>query len=103
MKSIEAVGLPPTNQYVYAVGVNNYGDGAHMIARYITAKTMAASGFFDESVCWEHVCDYEEETDTYWVKEGWFEKAALHDEFECWALPETVKITHWCPLLKIEK
>ena len=65
------------------------------IAEYVLARTVLAENFLMED---ELSCDYDEETDTEWTPEGWWESVEFSDYGNF--IDETV--THWMPLPSVD-
>lgn len=64
-------------------------------AMYTAPKTVSAGGYDDFDA------DYDEETDTYYYPEGWWEKIHNWDEYSNVAIADFV--THWMPLPEPQK
>ena len=64
-------------------------------AMYTAPKTVSA-GVYDD-----FDADYDEETDTYYYPEGWWEKIHNWDEYSSVAIEDFV--THWMPLPEPQK
>ena len=83
--------LPEPNEPVLAYVKNAYSGNRSMVirAQYAPAKTL------EQSIECEGG-DYDEETDTYWCLEGWYETNCF-DEIN-WRVDGVVN--HWMPLPK---
>ena len=66
-------------------------------AMYTALKTVSAGAYdaFDD-----FDADYDEETDTYYYPEGWWELIHNWDDYSCVAIADFV--THWMPLPSTE-
>ena len=64
-------------------------------AMYTAPKTVSAGGYDDFDAV------YDEETDTYYYPEGWWEKIHNWDEYSNVAIADFV--THWMPLPEPQK
>lgn len=85
--------LPGSTRKVLAVYKNKLGHWRTIIAKWIEAKTLEAEGD-----CWEYeLTEYDEDSDCYWVKPGWFECIENWDEYTMITVHEG-EITHWMPL-----
>ena len=65
-------------------------------AKFVSKYSMPA----DED--WEDECEYDEETNTYYCPEGWYEKSASHEDIGWWLLSgaELAGITDWAEIPK---
>jgi len=82
---------------VLAAYKNRLGNWRTIIAEYIPPRTQRCEDFYDWDVGYES--DYDEETDTEWVKEGWVECIDNWDEFASIDMCEG-QVSHWMPLPK---
>ena len=64
-------------------------------AMYTAPKTISAGGYDDFDA------DYDEETDTYYYPEGWWERIHNWDDYSYVAIADFV--THWMPLPEPQK
>lgn len=87
--------MPESEQRVLGFYTNEYGRSRIETAVYIPPRTVKAEDFLSEDA--EGCDEYDEESDIYWVTEGWFESSWESDTN--WKLNQT--ITHWMPLPKI--
>jgi hypothetical protein len=69
------------------------------LAMYFSAKKHIADTDYDTE--W---CEYDEETDTYFCPEGWYEKGASHEDITWWAMCGSglAGITDWAAIPKKE-
>ena len=44
-------------------------------------------------------CDYHEESDTYYIKEGWYECAMFGDDYSYFSIDDGWEVTHWKPTI----
>lgn len=86
-------GLPKRGQRVNAFYLNRLGKGRKIRAEYIYSKTEEAGECDPDTQCVE----YCEESDTYFVTEGWYEVMDNWEEYGSIAVTEG-NITHWMPL-----
>jgi len=82
--------MPKSGVTVLACYKNSHGNLRRIRAEWTAAKTVEANAEYD----WG---EYDEETDTYWTPEGWYECIDNWDEFSSIAVGEG-EITHWMPL-----
>ena len=83
--------LPSRCQPVLACYTNCYGRGRTIRAQWL-AKFQQESDDIDN-----FYAEYDEETDTYYDPEGWYELIDNWDEYSSVAVTEGI-ITHWMPL-----
>ena len=84
--------LPLAKEHVLATYRNNYGKARVAVAQYIPPKTVEAHDFLAYDA--EGGSEFDDETDTEWVIEGWWEGSWEADTN--WKISD--KITHWMPL-----
>lgn len=82
--------MPKSGVIVLAYYINSHNHSRRIRAKWTAAKTEEANAEFD----WG---EYDEETDTYWTPEGWYECTDNWDEFSSIMVSEG-EITHWMPL-----
>jgi hypothetical protein len=83
--------MPESSVTVLAYYKNSHGHDRRIRALWVQAKTLEASGD------WDGDCDYDEEADTYYCPQGWYECMDNWDEFRSIFVHEG-EITHWMPL-----
>jgi hypothetical protein len=84
--------LPETKQDILVI-VKNKKPRVEK-ACYIPPKTILAEDFLSDECDCESVQEYDEENDSYWVVEGWWESSWESDAN--WKL--SGEVTHWMPL-----
>lgn len=62
------------------------------VAFYAKKNSISVGNCFDDEIC----CEYDEETDEYYLKEGWYEVIHNWDEYGSVVIGDFV--THWMPL-----
>ena len=62
------------------------------VAFYAKKNSISVGNCFDDEIC----CEYDEETDEYYLKEGWYEVIRNWDEYGSVVIGDFV--THWMPL-----
>ena len=62
------------------------------VAFYAKKNSISVGNCFDDEIC----CEYDEETDEYYLKEGWYEVIRNCDEYGSVVIGDFV--THWMPL-----
>ena len=82
--------MPKSGVTVLVCYRNSHGNVRRIRAKWTPAKTDEANAEFD----WG---EYDEESDTYWTPEGWYECIDNWDEFSSVMVSEG-EITHWMPL-----
>ena len=85
-----ATAMPKSGVVVLACYKNSADKVRRIRAQWIAAKTLEANGEFED---WS---EYDEEADTYWTPEGWYECIDNWDEYSSVFVHE--QITHWMPL-----
>lgn len=70
---------------------NSKGKSRVIVARYLPKYFMEDDAYFDDSM------DYNEENDTYYYPEGWYEQIDNWDSYTDMFISEGVP-THWMPL-----
>lgn len=66
------------------------------VAFYAKKNSISVGNCFDDEIC----CEYDEETDEYYLKEGWYEVIHNWDEYGSVVIGDFV--THWMPLPSTE-
>lgn len=66
--------------------------GYTCVAFYAKKNSISVGNCFDDEIC----CEYDEETDEYYLKEGWYEVIRNWDEYGSVVIGDFV--THWMPL-----
>ena len=82
--------MPHSGAVVLAAYRNERGEWRRIRAQWIEAKTL-------ESGCDSEIGEYDEETDTYYDPEGWYERINNWCDYTHIAVYEGV-VTHWMPL-----
>lgn len=82
--------MPKSGQVVLACYKNSAGNWRSIKAQWIAAKTNEASIESD-------IGEYDEESDTYYDPEGWYEKIDNWDEYSHIAVCEG-GVSHWMPM-----
>ena len=82
--------MPKSGVTVLVCYRNSLGNIRRIRAKWTAAKTVEANAEYD----WG---EHDEETDTYWTPEGWYECIDNWDEFSSIMVSEG-EITHWMPL-----
>lgn len=82
--------MPKSGVIVLAYYINSHNHSRRIRAKWTAAKTEEANAEF-------YWGEYDEETDTYWTPEGWYECIDNWDEFSSIMVSEG-EITHWMPL-----
>lgn len=85
-----ADGLPASGRTVLACYTNRVGNVRRIRAHWVAAKTSEAS---DES----EFSEYDEDTDTYYSPEGWYENIDNWGDYSSVFVCEG-EVTHWMPL-----
>lgn len=62
------------------------------VAFYAKKNSISVGNCFDDEIC----CEYDEETDEYYLKEGWYEVIHNWDDYGSVVIGDFV--THWMPL-----
>jgi hypothetical protein len=85
--------LPEEDQIVIATYLNSYGKRRRVRAVYIRQ--------YEEELDYDDDSDYEynEENDTYYLKEGWYELIDNWPDYSSVAIVEGV-VDHWLPMPK---
>lgn len=84
--------LPDANRKVLATYTNELGNRRTIVARWTPAKTVEADTDDDEGVA-----EYDEATDTYYLREGWWEAINNWGDYSQVFVNEG-KVDHWMPL-----
>lgn len=84
--------MPPSGQTVLAYYINQVGNGRRVRAQWIAAKSCESGSESD-------IGEYDEETDTYYDPEGWYEQIDNWDTYSAVGICG-VTVTHWMPLPK---
>ena len=87
-----AKALPDTTKKVLATYLNKAGKRRTVIANWVQARTQETR-WEDESGCTE----YDESSDEFFLKEGWYECVENCEEYDMWWIYEG-EVTHWMPL-----
>ena len=69
----------------------SYKPKSYTCVAFYAKKNSVSVGCFDDEIC----CEYDEETDEYYLKEGWYEVIHNWDEYGSVAINDIV--THWAP------
>jgi len=85
-----ATAMPKSGVVVLACYKNSADKVRRIRSQWIAAKTQEANDEFED---WS---EYDEEADTYWTPEGWYECIDNWDEYSSVFVHE--QITHWMPL-----
>lgn len=86
--------LPEPGVTVLACYTNSHGKTRRIRAEYVAPKSREADGVCDEDEC---NVEYDEETDQYYWKAGWYELLDNWSDYSHLAVTEG-DITHWIPL-----
>jgi len=81
--------MPPAGVKVLAAYRNSHGHWRRICARYAPAKTFETDN--------EDWFEYDEETDTPYQPEGWYEIVDNWDEYSSSFVTEG-EVTHWMPM-----
>ncbi len=82
--------MPQSGQTVLACYKNSAGNWRRIRAEWIAAKTSESGPESD-------IGEYDEESDTYYDPEGWYEKVNNWDEYSYIAVTEG-DVSHWMPM-----
>lgn len=94
MKPISVEDQPPkTGDKVLASFVNKWGNRRTICAHYVPRFTVEAVTEQE----YDDYDEYHEESDTYYLCEGWYEKIENWPDFESVHVGEG-EITHWMPV-----
>jgi hypothetical protein len=86
--------LPDTSKKVLASYLNKLGKRRIVIANWVKAKTQkSVSDWDNEESCEE----YDEDTQEFYVKEGWYECIENNEEYGMFKIYEG-EVTHWTPM-----
>lgn len=88
--------MPESGQIVLAFHLNSHGLPRRIRAEYVQAMTREAGASGD--IDCDLDCDYDEATDTFYWPGGWYEHIEHWDEYACFRVPDSIKVTHWMPL-----
>ena len=80
--------LPDAGVMVLAYYKNSFGKHRRIRAFYAPEQSIEDTSDDDD------ICDYDEEQNVYWLREGWFES----NEAEEYFYSVDGKISHWMPL-----
>ena len=89
--------LPDSGKHVLAYYTNSFSKGRRIRAEYIAPKS--------REVDWEcadtdtQCVEHDEESDSFYLTEGWYELMDNWDEYSSIAVVEGV-VSHWMPLPK---
>lgn len=91
--------LPYSLMRVLIAGKNESGSSVIEIATYIHKKTVLEEDFIaDDYLGGDTGCSYyDDETDKYWVVEGWWYASTI-DELNILINEKDFKVTHWANL-----
>ena len=85
--------MPDTTKKVLATYLNNLGKPRIVIANWVQARTQKTQ--------WEDeefgISEYDESSDEFFLKEGWYECIENHEEFGMYWIYEG-EVTHWAPM-----
>jgi hypothetical protein len=84
------VEMPASGRTVLACYKNRAGNWRRIRAQWVAAKSCESSPESD-------IGEYDEETDTYYDPEGWYEQLDNWDEYSSIAVVEG-DVSHWMPL-----
>lgn len=95
IKTIER--MPEPGRAVFVVCVGDYGARPRFINRamWVPAKHAQSSEESD-------IGEYDEDTDTYYDPEGWYELVSHWDEYSALGM-SSVTVTHWMDLPELPK
>lgn len=79
--------VPDTGVMVLAYFKNEYNNHRRIRAMYVPAKTIEDEGE-------EEFYEYDEEAETYYLPEGWYEQNEFEETHWC----VHGEVTHWMPL-----
>jgi hypothetical protein len=87
--------LPDTSKKVLASYLNKLGKRRIVIANWVKAKTQKSvlDWWDNEESCEE----YDEDTQEFYVKEGWYECIENNEEYGMFKIYEG-EVTHWTPM-----
>ena len=88
-----AQALPDTTKKVLAAYLNKLGNRRIVIANWVQARTQK-SELGDEELS---ITEYDESSDEFFLKEGWYECVENCEEYSMWWIYEG-EVTHWMPL-----
>lgn len=86
--------LPPALQKVLIKVINSHKKVSTIMAQYVPSKTILEEDFLDPEYNDGSLTDYDEENDTYYVIEGWWED---HYEADTNFMITDI-VTHWRPI-----
>ena len=89
-----AQALPDTTKKVLATYLNKMGKRRTVIANWVQARTQKRSPWDDEET---DIAEYDESSDEFFLKEGWYECLENSEEYGMWWIYEG-EVTHWMPL-----
>lgn len=84
--------MPKSGETVLAAYRNHHGNWRRICAQWIKRHTVEASPEFEEGVA-----QYDDDTDTYYLVEGWWERIDNWDDYYRVLVHEGTP-THWQPL-----
>ena len=87
-------GLPPNNQKVLACYRNQAGMARVVVARWVAARSREVREIDDFDM------DYDEQADTYYWPEGWYEWVDNDDDHGAILIYEG-EVTHWGSLAEV--
>jgi hypothetical protein len=86
--------MPKSGRIVLALYDNELGNRRRIRAKWLAAKS-------EESTDESETSEYDEEADTYWLPEGWYECIDNWDDYSSVFVHHT--ITHWTPLPPVKE
>ncbi len=87
---------PPIMRYLLVLQKTDSGKSIPVIARYVPKFTEELSGIDDEDFA-----EYNENDDTYYIPEGWYEQQLNWDYYSDIYIHD--RITHWMLLPEVQK
>ena len=90
---------PPSLKRVLVYGLHDCGKTRQEIAQYIAPKTVLEEDFISDEFIGDDIgcTEYDEETDSYWGVEGWWEGSMIAESN--WKITDRdIKVTHWACL-----
>ena len=85
--------LPKAEEKVLVM-CRTYSGGRYVCCAFYVPAGMSRD---DSDYCWDiECCDYSDDEDEYYVREGWYEKIHNWDEYQAVGIEDFV--THWMPI-----